>query len=190
MSAGRSDRSSNGRRNSPVATRFQKGQSGNPRGRPKDRHREAPYETVLGQLVTVREGGTERRITAAEAFLLHLAKRGLEGDSSAARAAMQLLENIRDKGIVKERTLIIFRVLLSAGSVNSALQVLGMGKLLDLHRDSARLLLEPWIIEAALKRLGDRRLDPSEQALVCKATRAPHKVKRPQWWTQQPFPIA
>ena len=108
MSAGRSDRSSNGRRNSPVATRFQKGQSGRPRGRPKDRHREAPYETVLGQLVTVREGGTERRITAAEAFLLHLAKRGLEGDSSAARAAMQLLENIRDKGIVKERTLIIF----------------------------------------------------------------------------------
>lgn len=190
MSAGRSDRSSNGRRNSPVATRFQKGQSGNPRGRPKDRHREAPYETVLGQLVTVREGGTERRITAAEAFLLHLAKRGLEGDSSAARAAMQLLENIRDKGIVKERTLIIFRVLLSAGSVNSALQVLGMGKLLDPHRDSARLLLEPWIIEAALKRLGDRRLDPSEQAIVCKATRAPHKVKWPQWWTQQPFPIA
>jgi len=37
--------------------------------------------------VTIREGGTERRVTAAEAFLLQLAKRGVEGDGAAARAS-------------------------------------------------------------------------------------------------------
>ena len=37
-------------------------------------------------MVTIREGGVERRVPADEAFLLQLTKRGLEGDSAAARA--------------------------------------------------------------------------------------------------------
>jgi hypothetical protein len=81
-----------GYRRPPRTTRFTKGRSGNPAGRPRGRHRKAPYETVLGQMVTIREGGTERRVTAAEAFLLQLAKRGVEGDSAAARASLEVLE--------------------------------------------------------------------------------------------------
>ena len=69
----------------PRSTRFRKGQSGNPRGRPKNRHRDIPYDAVLGQMVTMRENGKERRVTAAEAFLLQLTQKGLTGDRSAAR---------------------------------------------------------------------------------------------------------
>jgi Family of unknown function (DUF5681) len=76
----------------PRGTRFTKGRSGNPAGRPRGRHREAPYETVLGQMVTIREGGVERRVTAAEAFLLQLAKRALEGDGAAARESIATIE--------------------------------------------------------------------------------------------------
>ena len=39
--------------------------SGNPKGRPPGRKKEPPYEAVLGQMVTVREDGIERRVTAA-----------------------------------------------------------------------------------------------------------------------------
>ena len=51
----------------PASSRFRKGQSGNPRGRPRGRRNDPPYEAVLGQMVTIREDGAERRVTAAEA---------------------------------------------------------------------------------------------------------------------------
>src|SRR5258706_12032074 len=62
----------------------------------RGRHRDAPYEDVLGQMVTIREGGTERRVLADEAFLLQLAKRGVEGDS-AARASLAVIEEARER---------------------------------------------------------------------------------------------
>ena len=85
-----------GYRNPPLASRFRKGQSGNLKGRPRGRRSELPYEAVLGQEVIIRENGRERRVTAAEAFLLQLIKLGLDGDSAAARAAIAAIGDIRD----------------------------------------------------------------------------------------------
>jgi len=87
--------STGGYKQRPTSSQFKKGQSGNPKGRPKNRHREIPYEAVLGQMVTIREDGRERRITAAEAFLLQLTQRGLAGDSAAARASLEAIEAAR-----------------------------------------------------------------------------------------------
>src|SRR5260370_38572130 len=84
-----------GYRKPPRAMRFTKGRSGNPSGRPRGRHREAPYEAVLGQMVKIREGGAERHVTAAEAFLLQLRKRALEGDGAAARECFAMIDQDR-----------------------------------------------------------------------------------------------
>ena len=54
----------------------------------------------------IREGGSERRVTAAEAFLLQLAKRALEGDDAAARAAIEAIEEARERNVVIVRTFV------------------------------------------------------------------------------------
>src|SRR6202047_5548516 len=109
-----------GYRKPPRAMRFTKGQSGNPTGRPRGRHRQAPYEAVLGQMVTIREGGAERRVTAAEAFLLQLTKRGLEGDGAAARESLAMIEQARERQVAgQSRISALVFVSVAAGSVTS-----------------------------------------------------------------------
>jgi hypothetical protein len=144
-----------GYRKPPASSRFQKGRSGNPKGRPKGRHHQPPYDVVLGQMVAIKEDGVERRVTAAEAFLLYMTKRGLEGDGAAARSAMAVIEEARsarhaDAGAYPKRIEITF----VTGSVDPALLRLRMASKLDRFRPSARILLEPWLVQEALSRLG------------------------------------
>jgi hypothetical protein len=137
-------------------------------------------------MVKIREGGAERRVTAAEAFLLQLTKRALEGDDAAARASLAVIEEARERqGGRQSRVSVIVWAIVDPGSVTSALEPLRMARKLDPYRETARMALEPWLVEAALARL-DRILSPADQRIVVKATRTPHKVKWPEWWSEHP----
>lgn len=173
-----------GYRKPPTATRFQKGQSGNPRGRPRNRHREIPYDMVLGQMVTIREDGRERRVTAAEAFLLQLTRKGLQGDSAAARASLQAIEAARAKVAPHGAGPTVIRIMFMGLGVNSALGPLGIAeKRFPLDKKRVRWELKPWIVQAALARLGTRQLTTDEQRKVVEVMRDPDAVDWPDWWT-------
>lgn len=139
-------------------------------------------------LLTIREDGEERLVTAAEALLLQLAKKGLEGDSAAARDMLAFLEGQLAKPDDRSEEPKTFRmVFVAVGSVNDALEPLRMANKLDRLRDTARMAVEPWLVEAALGRLGhNHRLTEAEQRTVVAATRTPWKVKWPTWWTVRP----
>lgn len=176
-----------GYRRPPEATRFRKGQSGNPRGRPRNRRKDIPYDTVLGQMVTIREDGRERRVTAAEAFLLHLTRKGLAGDNAAARASLAAIEAARDKrGGPEADTVTEIRLLIMGFGVGTVLKPLDIGhKLYPLDEKRVQWQLQPWIVEASLKRLGDCKLSAEDQREVWAATRTPDKVAWPEWWTER-----
>jgi hypothetical protein len=135
-------------------------------------------------MVTIREDGKERRVTAAEAFILQLTKKGLEGDSASARASLTAIENARAVRAVRDGQDACIRVHFRIFGLCCALEDLGMGVLVHpTDKERARLMLKPWIVEAALGRLGSRRLSGEEQRTVLESTRTPDKVRWPDWWS-------
>jgi len=173
-----------GYRHPPAATRFKKGQSGNPRGRPRGRHSDIPYDAVLGQMVTVREDGRERRITAAEAFILQLTQKGLAGDSAAARASLAAIEEARARHQGPADRIDVIRIVFMTFGIGTTLETLGLAlKKHRLDQDRVRWELKPWIVEAALARLAPRQCSVDEQREVWNNTRTPETVNWPDWWT-------
>jgi hypothetical protein len=167
----------------PSASQFKPGQSGNPSGRPRGKRSKNPEEIVLDQMVAVRENGVDRMMRADQAFLLFLTSEGLALGGPIARAAMEALEQLPSRSKQDERTTVIFLVYPEPGDVRHATRNLQMATLMDPHRPSAHIRLETWMVEAALARLGERRLTKEEQEIVVAATRMPHKVRWPDWWT-------
>ena len=174
-----------GYRRPPRSTRFPKGKSGNPRGRPRGSRKEAPYEAVLGQIVTILENGVEKKVSAAKAFLMHLTRQAFEDDKSACRLLSEAALIVRSDPPLfdNDAPSDIIRQIVSIGP-EMAMPLLGMAATRDRRKPSAYLLLEPWIVEAALARLGEKRLTPEQQAAVVNATRTPHKVKWPAHLSQ------
>jgi hypothetical protein len=123
-----------GYRKPPRATRFTKGQSGNPAGRHR-RHREAPYEAVLGQMVKIREGGA-----------CH-GGRGLSPPAHKARARRRWRRGPRilgcdraSKGTARRRPVSDQRPRVGecgARQRTSALEPLRMARKLDPYRETA-----------------------------------------------------
>lgn len=178
-----SDEESVGYGKPPRSTRFKKGQSGNSKGRPKNRHREIPYDALLGRIVTIREAGEERRVTAAEAFLLQLTQKGLAGDSAAARASLEAIE-MAQAARANNGTGPIKLIWSFVGSgADAIIGTLGIAtRKYPTDENRVRWHLNPWIVEAALERLGQKRLTEAEQRTVWNATHTPLKVKWPDWW--------
>lgn len=78
----------------PEATRFRKGVSGNPQGRPKGSLNVATvFIKTLREKVVINENGRRKTVTKFEAAVKQLVNKAASGD---IRAVRQLLESARD----------------------------------------------------------------------------------------------
>lgn len=92
-----------GYRSPPEATRFKKGVSGNPRGRPKGSLNVATVLTrTLREKIVINENGRRRTVTKLEAALNQLVNKAAAGDLRALRHLTALAldaeaqQNVRD----------------------------------------------------------------------------------------------
>jgi Family of unknown function (DUF5681) len=172
-----------GYKSPPRSMRYPAGVSGNPKGRPKGK-RGLPYVTILDRMVTIKDGVGARQVTAEEAFLLYLRKKALDGSEAAQERLeeVQAFRRERDPDLGSDGITTIVNGIVSPDNPNQALLLLKMAGKLYRFQPHAQIKLEPWLVQRALGRLGDRRLNTTQQATVVAATRTPGKVRWPDWW--------
>ena len=83
-------------RKPPLHTRFKKGQSGNPRGRPA-KHLPALLIAALNEPVYVTTNGRRRRITKREAVIAQLVNKSASADLRATKMLIDMMKDIEKK---------------------------------------------------------------------------------------------
>jgi hypothetical protein len=79
----------------PQHTRFKRGQSGNPKGRPRESKNLPTLLTeALNQRVMVAENDGRRRITKREAIITQLVNRSAKADLRAIKILLDILQEI------------------------------------------------------------------------------------------------
>jgi Family of unknown function (DUF5681) len=86
-----------GYRKPPEHSRFVKGKSGNPKGRPKERKNlKTDFGEVLREMIIIRVGDRTMKVTKQRALALSLVARGIKGDSRAINIALNWIERYGD----------------------------------------------------------------------------------------------
>jgi hypothetical protein len=172
-------RTAAGNRQPPVATRFRKGQSGNPQGRPKKKIevRTSAFNIVIERTLTIMQGGVSREVTVDEALQHKTYQDAIAGNRAARREVLKMIAE-REKAISKKHPITRSIEFLTEGvdprNADEAMLILGIAchdpKWTEPHGEHARLLLEPWAVEAALRRRAARNLDKKDLAEAKRCT--------------------
>lgn len=102
----------------------------------------------------------------------------------ALRSAATKIEAAREKRGSPHEEITVIRLISVSFGICSTLATLGIArKKFPLDQERVRWKLNPWIVEAALARLGSHRLIEGEQREVWANTHAPEDVQWPEWWS-------
>lgn len=141
-------------------TRFQPGQSGNPKGRPPKPRRPnvSAFEIVLDKRMTATIGGKERELTVEEVLQQQTLKDALAGKRMAIRKVLKMIEK-REAALAKKGPPASKRVPMevhySSDNANEAMRILGIAEPDKTHPN--RWKVNAWAAQAALSRPGRRK---------------------------------
>lgn len=143
------------------STRFQPGQSGNPKGRPKARRpNNSAFDVIFDQRLTVTQGGKERELTVDEALQLQTYQAALKGSRMAIRKVLKMIEK-REAALVKKVKPAPYPIKLvqnySSHNADEAMRILGIAEQ-DPDFGGTRIKLHRWATQAALCRPGRRKI--------------------------------
>ena len=172
----------------PVSTRFRKGQSGNPRGRPRKQHKiqSSAFDVVIDRTLTIVQGGRSREVTVDEALQHKTYQDAIAGNRAARREVLKMIAK-REKAITKRaprpKPLEVLTETEDPTNADEALLILGIAcrdlRLSDHPAEREQLLLEPWAVEAALSRRAARRMNRQEIEDAQRCTRDAETLRWP-----------
>lgn len=169
-------------------SRFEKGQSGNPSGRPKARRPHvSAFDIIFDKTLTVTQGGIERELTVDEALELQTYQAALKGSKMAVRTVLKMIEK-RETALAKlnppVRQGAKMEIEHDAHNADAALRILGIAT--DGHvppggGEAARTLkLETWAAQAGISRPGRRRFSDENRSDINRYTHEPDNLRWPK----------
>lgn len=171
----------------PRSTRFRKGQSGNPRGRPRKQSAAQPsaFDVVIDRTLTIIQGGKTREVTIEEALQHKTYQDAIAGSRTARRDILKMIAK-REKALAAKTSLAEPVEVLIEGTdpenADEAMLILGIcrpdPRWSDTASERKRLLLEPWAVEAALSRRAARKLEKQD---IDEAKRCTHAADTVRW---------
>lgn len=169
-------------------SRFQKGQSGNPSGRPKQRRPHvSAFDIVFDQTLTVTQGGVERELTVDEALQLQTYQAALKGSRLAVRAVLKMIEK-RETALARRnpppQRAARMEIEHDSPNAEAALRILGIAR--DGHvppggGEGARTLkLATWAAQAGISRPGRRGFSDKDREDIARFTFEPERLRWPR----------
>jgi Family of unknown function (DUF5681) len=174
---------------------FRKGRSGNPGGRPSASRpsQASAFDVVVAKTLIVTHHGGTREITMEEALQQRTYRDAVAGKRMAQREVLKWITK-REAWLAKHAPKasprpITRHISPDPDNADDALLLLRIAALnparADIGADRAQLLLEPWAVEAALRRRrGGDRLTDSERDAIRRCTREPDSPRWPRGTSQ------
>jgi hypothetical protein len=175
----------------PNAGWFGKGRSGNPAGRPRTSRasRGSVFDIVLEKTLTVPHLGGTREIDMEEALQQRTYRDAIAGKNMAMRQVVKWIMK-REAWLAKHAPqmrwpAIKHHISPDPDNADAALVLLGVAApnpaRADIGSHRAQLLLEPWAVQAALRRRrGGQRLTDREREDIRRCTRNPDCLRWPR----------
>ena len=153
-----------------MSGRFQKGQSGNPAGRPRARRPHvSAFDIIFDKTLTGTQNGIERELTIDEALELQTYQAALKGNRMAVRAVLKMIEKreaalreVTPRPASKPTPLSVEYTSDSADEAMELLGIIGPNPAYGDGDGPRKQLVQTWAAQAAISRPGRSKLSVAD----------------------------